>query len=66
MVHKFNEGRLTGYKDKELLVKIFEAYNDLVHFKYPRVRSSVTCGHCVTHVLNFFKQELIKLEENGK
>ena len=59
----YAKSKKEGYKGKnrDVLTKIFNAYNENVSFSYPRVASAMSCGKCVREVLNFFKKELEKL-----
>ena len=58
----FNESRVNGKKDKEVLKRLFDHYNNYVSFKYPRVGSSMACGKCVGVVVRFFTNELEKCQ----
>ena len=56
----FNEERKLGNKPKYILEKLFKYYNEYVSHKYPKVGSSLSCGHCVSHVTRLFQGELEK------
>jgi len=55
-----------GTKNREVLTRLFNYYNDYVNFKYPRVGSSMTCGKCVKTIIGFFNRslEIYKEEES--
>lgn len=60
----YAESKEKGYKGKnrEVLTRLFNAYNENVSFAYPRVASAMSCGKCAREVLNFFKRELEKCQ----
>ena len=49
-------------KAKDVLVKLFDYYNENVNFSYAKVNSAVSCGKCVQSILTFFKREFEKWE----
>mgnify|MGYP003150184354 CR=1 FL=1 len=58
----FNKRKIDGVKDKNVLERLFNYYNEYVTFKYPKVGSSLSCGHCVNHVKGFFQREYDKCQ----
>lgn len=58
--------KISKLESKEHLIKLFNAYNENVSFQYPKVNSSISCGKCVQNILEFFKREIEKCqnEEN--
>ena len=60
----FNEERASkGSKNREILIRLFNYYNDYVSFKYPKVGSSMSCGKCVTSIVRFFTNSLEEYEK---
>jgi len=51
-----------GFKNKEILERLFNYYNDYVSLKYPRVNSSMSCGKCVNTIVKFFTNALQESE----
>jgi len=60
----FNEQRASqGVKNREILIRLFNYYNDYVSFKYPKVNSVMSCGKCVNTVVRFFTNKLKEYEK---